>query len=109
MKCWSSAVLIFIFLAFMFGCSINDSPINPNDYTRSGSDWLGTQQWALWDSAMPSNQFKNVDLSVLVDGVDLTSTLDDPSTIYAFGADRHLTIAATVQQWLGESPPCLHS
>jgi len=89
----------------MFGCSTKDSPIIPSSYTRFGLQWNPNQQWALWDSAMPSNQFKNVDLSVLVDGVDLTSTLDDPSTIYAFGADRHLTIAATVQQWLGESPP----
>jgi len=104
MRSWSSAVLIILILAFALGCSAKDSPIIPSSYSRFGFQWRASEQWTLWDSAMPSNQFKNIDLSVLVDGVDLSSTLDHPSTLDP-PTNRHFTIATTVQQYLGSSPP----
>ncbi len=80
MQRWCSTLLVFLLFGVITGCSGSISPITPDDSLRFGSYWPSGQKWVLWDTQMPSNQYKNIDLSVLVDGAGLTN-VDFPSSV----------------------------
>jgi len=93
------AFFIIALIAFCLGCSGKLSPLLPDDDFRFGA--LFDEPWALWDSGLASIQYKNIDLSVLVNGgPEHDGTLDEPAEIDG----SHWTLAATVEKNFASSP-----
>ena len=103
MRIWSSAILMGILLAIILSCSGKLIPTIPDGPIRFASDF--DYFWALWDSGLASIQYKNIDLSVLVNGGpeydEFEEDLDYPIEIDG----SHWTVATTIEKNLLYTPP----
>ena len=105
MRPWFFPVLFILSLvgliAICLGCSGKLLPMFPDEVGRLGAGFPVGYQWALWDSGLASIQYKNIDLSVLVNGgPEHDGTLDEPAQIDG----SHWTLATTVEKNFGSSP-----
>jgi len=109
MRPWFFPVLFILSLvgliAICLGCSGKLLPMFPDEVGRLGAGFPVGYQWALWDSGLASIQYKNIDLSVLVNGGpeydEFEEDLDYPIEIDG----SHWTVATTIEKNLLYTPP----
>ena len=97
MRTMGYAIAIAVILAIVCGCFDRSSPILPDEPSRTGLDF--EPNWPLWHSVQNYIDYKNIDLSVLVN-----AGLIGPDEIAEIN-DAHYTIATTIEQDYSFYPP----